>query len=117
MKHLKVFEDFNEDAWDDIISQYDVYQLYELLVFKYGEVFTETKIAIDEYEDYYNPDHIYEIIESELKSLGHYDDFVTNYEQYGIEKDEADPFHWRHRKKNMDQLSKSFDKRDDEIKF
>ena len=68
MKHLRLFENFDEfDTWENIQSSFDVYQLYELLVFKYGPIFKDTKQAIDEYEDHYNPDHIYEIIEMELK--------------------------------------------------
>lgn len=109
MKHLKKFNEGVEDTWNEIISQYDVYQLYDLLIFKYGPIFKETKSNIDDYDGDYNPDELYPIIEDELKSLGKYDDFVSNYEQYGIEKDEADPFHWRHRQKEMDKLTKSWD--------
>lgn len=117
MKYLKLFENFDEfDAWENVQSFLDVYQLYELLIFKYGLVFTDTKQAIDEYEDDYNPDHIYEIIEMELKSLGKWDDFLQNYTSYQNEKEEADPFHWKHRKKAYDDLAKSFGKEDD-IKF
>ena len=109
MKHLKKFnESDNTDTWDDIISLYDVHQLYELLVFKYGQIFKNTKQEIDEDESDYNPDEIYDTIKYELETLGKYEDLITNYAQYGIEKDEADPFHWRHRKKAMDRLSSSF---------
>ena len=48
MKHLKRFNessDFEYDTWEEIISSMDVYQLYELLQFKYGEVLTDTKQA------------------------------------------------------------------------
>ena len=84
----------------------DVYQLYELLLFKYGKIFTDTKEAIDEYEDDYNPDHIYEIIEYELKNKNLWVDFLENYSEYENEKDEADPYHWKHRKKMQDEMMK-----------
>lgn len=110
MKYLRFFENFDEsDTWENIQSSLDVYQLYELLVFKYGEVFKDTKTAIDEYEDDYNPDHIYDVIEWELKALKKWDDFLQNYETYQNEKEEADPFHWKNRKKSYDNLMKSFD--------
>lgn len=107
MKHLKRFNensDFEYDTWEEITSALDVYQLYELLQFKYGEVLTDTKQAIDEEEGDYNPDHIYEVIEYELKQKDLFTDFITNWKQYQIEKEEADPFHWRHRKKSYDDL-------------
>lgn len=65
MKHLKRFNeslDFEYDTWEEIISSLDVYQLYELLQFKYGDILTDTKQEIDEEEGDYNPDHIYETI-------------------------------------------------------
>ncbi len=109
MKHLKLFENFDEyDAWENVQSFLDIYQLYELLVFKYGKVFTDTKQSIDEYDGDYNPDHIYEVVEMELKSLGKWDDFLQNYTSYQNEKEEADPFHWKNRKKAYDDLAKSF---------
>jgi len=107
MKHLKRFNensDFEYDTWEEIISSLDVYQLYELLQFKYGDVLTDTKQEIDEEEGDYNPDHIYEVIEYELKQKDLFTDFITNWQQYQIEKEEADPFHWRHRKKSYDDL-------------
>jgi len=113
MKHLKKFESLSKDklyeAWQDVQGQFDVYQLYELLVFKYGKIFTDTKQAIDEYEDDYNPDHIYEIIEYELKSKNLWKEFLENYQVYEIEKDEADPFHWRNRLKRQEELMRRFD--------
>jgi hypothetical protein len=107
MKHLKRFNensDFEYDTWEEITESLDVYQLYELLQFKYGEVLTDTKQAIDEEEGDYNPDHIYEVIEYELKQKDLFTDFITNWKQYQIEKDEADPFHWRHRNKSYNDL-------------
>jgi len=117
MKHLRLFENFDEfDTWENIQSSFDVYQLYELLVFKYGSIFKDTKQAIDEYEDHYNPDHIYEIIEMELKFQKKWEDFLQNWEEYQNEKEESDPFHWKSRKKMFDELSRKFDE-DDDIKF
>jgi hypothetical protein len=107
MKYLKRFNensDFEYDTWEEIISSLDVYQLYELLQFKYGDVLTDTKQEIDEEEGDYNPDHIYETIEYELKAKDLFTDFITNWQQYQIEKDEADPFHWRHRNKSYNDL-------------
>jgi hypothetical protein len=107
MKHLKKFNensDFEYDTWEEITESLDVYQLYELLQFKYGEVLTDTKQAIDEEEGDYNPDHIYEVIEYELKQKDLFTDFITNWKQYQIEKEEADPFHWRHRNKSYNDL-------------
>ena len=95
MKHLKIFEDFTEDdaydAWKEAQGLLDVYGMYELLVFKYGEKFPDTKKEIDEEESDYNPDQIYETIEMELKSNNLWEDFLTNYNEYQNEKEEADP--------------------------
>jgi len=112
MKHIKQFENYSEnefDTWEAIQSYLDVYQLYELLVFKFGDIFTDTKTAIDEYEDDYNPDHIYEIIEYELKNKNLWEDFLENYLEYENEKEEADPFHWKHRNKQQEELMKNWD--------
>jgi hypothetical protein len=106
MKHLKQFENLQKDPWQTIQESLDVYQLYELLV--YGKIFTDTKEAIDEYEGDYNPDEIYEIIEYELKAKNIWEDFLENYERYEIEKDEADPFHWRNRLKRQEEFEKTF---------
>lgn len=111
MKHIKIFENFSEDEftkWENVQGLLDVYQLYELLIFKYGDIFENTKQSIDEYEDDYNPDHIYEIIEMELKEKNLWEDFINNYETYQNDKEEADPFHWKHRKKIQDEFMKSF---------
>lgn len=105
---IKKFESF-DTQWIEIMETFDVYQLYELLVFKYGEIFTETKKLIDEYEEDYNPDHLYDNIEYELKKHKKWQDFLNNYQQYSIEKDEKDPFHWRNRKKEMDKLTSDWD--------
>jgi hypothetical protein len=115
MKHLKLFENFDYfDSWEEVQSALDVFQLYELLVFKYGPIFTDTKQAIDEYEDDYNPDHIYEVIEMELKYQKNWEDFLKNWQKYQNEKEESDPYHWKNRKKMYDELVKSFD---DDIKL
>ena len=106
---IKKFESF-DTQWIEIMETFDVYQLYELLVFKYGEIFTETKRLIDENEEDYNPDHIYDDIEYELKKLNKWEDFLNNYREYSIEKDELDPFHWRNRKKELDKLMNRWDK-------
>ena len=84
--------------------------LYELLVFKYGNVFPNTIKEINDYDGDYNPDHIYEVIEYELKNNGIWEDFLNNYELYQNEKEENDPYHWKYRKKQMDDL---FDKWND----
>ena len=111
MKYLKKFESF-DDMWQDVQSSLDVYQLYELLLFKYGSIFYDTKDAIDEEEGDYNPDHIYEIIEYELKAKKLWEDFLNNFDQYQNEKDEADPFHWKHRNKIMKHLGSNWDDMD-----
>ncbi len=49
MKHLKRFNessDFEYDTWEEITESLDVYQLYELLQFKYGEVLTDSIDAL-----------------------------------------------------------------------
>lgn len=113
MKYIKKFNESTEETtWETIEESLDVYQLYELLVFKYGNVFTDTQQAIDEEEGYYNPDHIYEIIKWELERLNLLDDLIANFEKYQIERDEADPFHWRHRKKQQDDFMAKWDKLD-----
>ena len=112
MKEIDEYE-----KWENIQGSLDVYQLYELLLFKYGPIFKDTKEAIDEYEEDYNPDHFYEIIEMELKRNNIWNDFLENHEKYENEKDEADPFHWKYRKKMQDDLIKRFDDFDDDIKF
>lgn len=107
--NFKSFLESNNNNWMIIMETYDVYQLYELLVFKYGDIFKETKVSIDEYEGDYNPDHIYEIIKYELESLNIYEDFINNYSDYEIEKDEADPYHWRNRMKSQNNLMDGLD--------
>lgn len=107
MKYLKKFNensDFEYDTWEEIQGALDVYQLYELLQFKYGDVLIDTKQAIDEEDGDYNPDHIYEIIEYELKNKDLFTDFITNWKEYQIEKEEADPYHWRNRNKSYANL-------------
>jgi len=119
MKHIRKFnESFDEyDAWEGVQSMLDVYQLYELLIFKYGNIFPNSKNDIDEYDGDYNPDHLYETIEMELKNNGKWEDFLKNYSEYQNEKDEADPYHWKHRKKIQDELSRKFRDDIDDIKF
>lgn len=112
MKYVKKFLESISTDWESIEEALDVYQLYELLFFKYGDVFTDTKQAIEEEDGYYNPEHIYEIIKWELDRLKLFDDFVENFEKYQIERDEADPFHWRHRKKKQDDFISKWDKLD-----
>jgi uncharacterized protein YaaR (DUF327 family) len=96
------------EKWESIQAQYDVYQLYDLLVYKYGPIFIDTKQNIDEDEGDYNPDYIYDVIELELKSKKLWEDFINNYEIYQNDKDEADPFHWKYRKKMQDDFTKNF---------
>lgn len=105
MRYLKTFENLNgsSNLWEDVISSVDVYQLFEILLFKYGKGFLpDTEKAIDEEESDYNPDHIYEIIKYEMEDKGEFEDFITNFDKYQIEMQENDPFHWRHRKKQQD---------------
>ena len=113
MKHIKIFETFTEEdsyeAWEAVQSYLDVAQLYELLLFKYGSIFTDTKQALDDNEDDYNPDEIYETIEYELKRNNIWNDFLQNYLEYENEKEEADPWHWKHNKIAMDKLMKGLD--------
>lgn len=105
---IKKFENF-DSRWIEIMETFDVYQLYELLVFKYGEIFTETKKLIDEYEEDWNPDHLYDDIEYEIKKHNKWEDFLNNYREYSIKKDEMNPFHWRNMKKEMDKLTNNWD--------
>lgn len=113
MKHIKQFKVYEsvdfEKKWIDVQGEFDVFQLMELIVFKYGHILTDSEIEISEYEDDYNPDHIFDSIRYELENLNIFNEFLTNYEQYSIEKDEADPFHWRNRKKIQDALHKGLD--------
>lgn len=112
MKHLKLYENFSEkefDAWEDAQGLLDVYKMYELLVFKYGEIFSDTKHEIDEEDGDYNPDQIYEVIEYELRKNNLWEDFLTNYEEYQNEKEEADPYHWKNRAKAVNDLMKGLD--------
>ena len=97
------------EKWELVKESFDVCQLLEVLIFKYGREIL--KNSLDDYaanEDDYNPDEIYETIQYELEQAKKYDDFLLNYEAYEIEKDEADPLHWRHRKKIQDKLGESF---------
>jgi len=106
MKHLKTFENNN---WQDIENQYDVYQLMEIIIFKYGkEKFMDLLKDINEEESDYNPDEFYEQIKFVLDKHDLLNDFIENYEEYQIEKDENDPYHWRHRQKEQEKLSKGF---------
>ena len=109
-KEKTISESFSDvDAWDEVQSAMDVYQLYELLIFKYGPIFIDTKREMDDYDGDFNPDHIYEVIEMELKTKNLWEEFLQNWEIYQNEKEEADPFHWKHRKKEMDRLTQSWD--------
>lgn len=94
--------------WENIQSQFDIYELYDLLIFKYGPIFIDTKENIDEYDGDYNPDYIYDVIELELKSKKLWIDFINNYNSYQNDKDESDPFHWKYRKKMQDNFTKNF---------
>lgn len=107
MKHIKKFNENSTDVWEEITLSYDVGQLLELLIFKYGQVFTDSSAEFDAYVDDYNPDEIYDTIRYELEKLNLFDDFTSNYESYGIEKDENDPLHWRNRKIQQDKFNKS----------
>lgn len=113
---MKRFKDFINDIflgesksekeeikiWEEIQGVYDVYQLMELLNFKYGvESFKEINKDLSEYEEDYNPDEFYELIMYRLQEIDKWQDFLENWEDYGIEKDENDPFHWRYRQKQM----------------
>jgi len=37
-----------------------------------------------------------------------WEDFLENYLEYENEKEEADPFHWKHRNKQQEELMKKF---------
>jgi len=109
MKRFKDFinennkDDFKE--WYEIIENFDVYQLMELLNFKYGQdKFKEVNKDLDEYEEDYNPDEFYELIQYRLEELDLFNDFLNNWKSYEIEKDENDSFHWRYRQKQQDKL-------------
>lgn len=109
MKYLKRFNESISDPWDEITSSLDVGQLLDLIHFKYGkDSVPESSKEFDDYEGDYNPDDIYDSIRFELEESGKLDDFLQNYQAYSIEKDENDPFHWRHRKKQQDEFNKSF---------
>jgi hypothetical protein len=103
MKYIKSFNESDSyDLWQEVESSYDVYQLVELLEYKYGKIFKDTQESLKEHDsEDYNPDEVYEIIKYELESLNLFDDFVNNHNQYSIEKDENDPFHWRYRAKKQ----------------
>lgn len=108
MKHIidyKLFES-TENPWGDITQCYDVGQLIELIEFKYGKVIPESAKEFAEDEGDYNPDEIYDTIHFELTEIGKLDDFLQNYQSYSIEKDENDPFHWRHRQKEQEKFNK-----------
>jgi len=108
MKHLKLFEN-NIEPWEEIQGAYDVFQLMEILMFKWREQFLELNTEIFEYEGDYNPTEYYEQIRYVLEQNNLFDEYLENWEQYGIEKDENDPFHWRYRKKQQDNLMKGWD--------
>jgi hypothetical protein len=98
-----------KNSWKEVIETYDVGQLLELLNFTYGKILKDSNSEFEEYEGDYNPDEIYEVIQNELISLGKFDDFLENYSDYIIKKDESDPTHWRHRKKQQDELFANWD--------
>ncbi len=96
----------HEEQWEEVMGTYDVYQLMEILIFKYGRKIPEDLLnEINDYDEDYNPDHFYEQIRYELEQADIFNDFVENWEKYSIEKDENDPFHWRYRNKNNDLMS------------
>lgn len=101
------FNQFNEnnssieEDWIEAQQSLDVYQMMEILIFKYGRKISEDLMKeINDYDEDYNPDHFYEQIRYALEQANIFEDFVENHEQYSIEKDENDPSHWRYRKKH-----------------
>jgi hypothetical protein len=82
-EYKKLNENINRDEeWEEITGGYDVYQLMELLNFKYGkDVFKDINKQLDEYEEDYNPDHFYEEIRYELEQANLFNDFTSNWEE------------------------------------
>ena len=106
MKHLKSYNE-NQKKWDEIEESFDAFQLMELLTFKYGrEPFKDFIEDIENYDEYYNPNQFYEQIVFALEQSNIYDDFIENWKDYEIKMQENDPFHWRHKQKEIDKLTK-----------
>ena len=113
MKYLKKYEDYRYDedinSWYDIIEYLDVFQLMEVLNFKYGrEHFEDVFSEIENYDEDYNPEHFYEQLLFRLDQAGLTNDFVENFGEYKIEMEENDPFHWRGKQKHQNNLWDAF---------
>ena len=102
------YEDIN--SWEDIIGFLDVYQLVELLNFKYGrEPFKDVFPEIEACEEDYNPDQFYEQLLFALDQSELTNDFVENFGKYKIEMEENDQFHWRYKQKEQKKFWDAFD--------
>lgn len=91
---------------------YDTYDLYNLIKFKYREShdISEIDSLFDNIDDDldFDPDDLFEFIQYELESIGILDDFMENHQQYQIEMEENDPYHWRSRVKNFNNFNKDW---------
>ncbi len=95
----KIYFDFRK-----LCDHTDMPHLVDVCWFKYGiDPFKQWQD-----QDKYNSED-WEDLQYDLEQIGKFEDFVQNFETYEIEKDSADPFHWRHRKNDMDKLMSAFD--------
>jgi hypothetical protein len=113
VKYIKKFNESTEsidhdDQWENVISTYDVGQLLELIKSAYGPIMVDSNQDFTDYDEDYNPEHLYDTIRWELEKLNKFNDFVENYNNYVIQMEENDPFHWRHRAKQFKNLTDSW---------
>ncbi len=98
-KSDKVYFDFL-----DLCNRIDMAHLVDVCLFKYGK---DKFLKFLETEKYNSED--WEDLQYSLEQIGQFDDFVENFDKYEDEKDTADPYHWKGRKKDMDNLMKALD--------
>jgi len=108
MKHLKRFNESNDNkinTWEDITIYLDVYELYALLKYTYGNDFLpDTQEAlIEDGDSDENPDHIYDVIEFELEDKDMLLNFCKNFEHY-VSKKDRNPSNFGGRQKEIDSI-------------
>lgn len=88
----------------DLCNRTDMAHLVDVAWFKYGKEGLEQWFDSEKYNS-----EDWEDLQYDLEQLDKFEDFVNNYDAYEDEKEEADPYHWKNRKKAMDKLMSAFD--------
>jgi hypothetical protein len=87
------------------LAEDNEYAILEICVFKYGkEPFLSLITPPEEGSEEFEYELIYYDIQHCLQKIGKLEELVENFEKFEIEKDEADPFHWRNKQKHIENL-------------